>query len=191
MDIYSLAERVRKLISIERHSLNRDKAGLITFTFGAVYALGQAFEHGGVRNRNGCMDSWEDRVRDVKELSRGMALQHKMPKLDEQNKLWVAGFDLNNALVRIDVGFERVCRFWANIPAKKNLDRRELERRAIAKNFNKSLLKPWEQIRSTEANLLKHHVSILFTRPRMQYSDVLKCLGSLVEAVEYCLKNKR
>src|SRR5215510_11910830 len=110
MDIYRLAERVRKLACIDRQSLNRDKAGLITFTFGAVYALGHAVKHGGIRNRNGFTDSWQDRIRDVKELSRGMALRQRMPTLDKNNMLWVAGFDLNNALVRIDVGFERVCR---------------------------------------------------------------------------------
>jgi hypothetical protein len=191
MDIYVLADRIRKLASADPASLNRDKAGLITFTFGAIYALGQAQEHGGVRNFSAFVDLWEDRVRDVRELSGGMALKKRIPTMNEKNKLWVAGFHLNNALVRIDVGFERVCRYWAKIPVKKNLDREELESAAVAKNLPKSFLRPWARLRSRESNLLKHHVSTLFTCRRMQYRDVLECLETLVDAVEYCLKKRR
>ena len=131
-----LAGRIRKLVSAAPDSLNRDKAGLITFTFGAVYALGQAYEHGGVRNTSAFVDSWKDRMRDIRELSGGMALKKKIPNSNEQNKLWVAGFHLNNALVRIDVGFERVCRYWAKIPLSKHLDREALESAALSKNLN-------------------------------------------------------
>jgi hypothetical protein len=36
MDVYVLADKIRKLASVDPDSLNRDKAGLISFTFGAT-----------------------------------------------------------------------------------------------------------------------------------------------------------
>lgn len=190
MDIYALADKIRKLASAGPASLNRDKAGLLTFTFGAIYALGQAHEHGRVRNFSAFIDSWEDRVNDIKDLSSGMAQNKRIPAMNEKTKLWVAGFHLNNALVRIDVGFERVCRYWAKIPVNKKLDRKGLESAAVSKNLPKSFLRPWARLRSNESNLLKHHVSTLFTCHRMQYRDVLECLEALVAAVDYCLKRR-
>jgi hypothetical protein len=177
MNPYDLAKRITSL-----ESRNENEACLVTFAFGATYALAQAKELG--YTDRGLHDNWKDRVKEARLLASNLH-SPKRSRLEKDNQ-WLAGFHFNNALFRTDVGFERVTRHIA-LDALKMDDWRALSDKGRRAGLPSELIDQWKRLRA-EVVAMKHHNAELFKKDRMSYGEAFEALDRLISAIQWCFE---
>ena len=71
-------------------------------------------------------------------------------------KRWLGGFFYNDAILRTDVAYEHVTRYWSGTSDTKSVSIQELISGASAKGMPCDLLISWPTVRAAAANPLKH-----------------------------------
>ena len=157
------------------------QATIYNFVFGALYALARAEELGFPTHGYGPGIGMQ-RSREV--ALRAIALKNlgRVPRTGH----WLAGFYFNDALIRADVCYEHVTRFFTK---KKGGDIHALIKWAAASGFPKDMLEPaWRDIRD-EVNNLKHNSLEFAEGPIIGHKAAVSTISSLVAAVVWVLKS--
>ena len=157
---------------------NPEQAGLHTFLFGAVYSTAQAAEYG-YNARDVHPERWKRTVAEIKRLASAMGSSSTR----QEDRHWLPGFHANNALLRVDVGFERVLRYVTG-NRHGNIDL--LQCLGEKYQFPSRLLATWRDVRK-RVNVLKHRNPLQLRQERIPYRQLLRAVEHLVEAVEWAL----
>jgi hypothetical protein len=163
---------------------NHGERTTYNFAFGALYAFARAKELGVPETRPERGTS-KQRTEKVRRITANMANCSSIV----QNGPWLAGFYYNDVLLRCDVCYEHLVRYWTG--NRKNLSADVLIQKAKASRFKEpKLLKPWLKIRK-QVNILKHRYWEFPDGPRRVLpSQAFEIVSSLVRAVEWSLKNR-
>jgi hypothetical protein len=168
MDAFKLAKRLYAL-----HPQNPEEAGIYHFIFGSIFAA--------EKSKN--IDNWHKEIQDDrwgKTLEKITSFAKEMAENKKLPEDW-PDFYFNNALFRVDVGFERVTRYISNYGGRGGIE--ALKNKAIKSGIPERLLEPWEKIRN-EVNALKHRNPEALFKERVTYEELLKAIEKLIETVE-------
>jgi len=173
-ELRNLAAQIACLVPI-----NPEQNTIYNFAFGSVYALGRAEELGyPIHSRRSGIS--QQRSDEVKIRAIAMKNRNHIPRKGE----WLAGFYFNDSLMRADVCYEHVVRYYTK---KSKGDINDLIGWAKSAGFPPGRLDPaWREIRS-EVNKLKHKSLIFAEGPIISYSQATKDIKCLISAVEYIL----
>ncbi|MEW6331417.1 MAG: hypothetical protein AB1560_08160 [Pseudomonadota bacterium] len=173
MSLKQLASRLSRL-----KAKTPEEAGLILFPLGAIYSAVEA-ERCGFADRSANPNRWKTELNNALLAANEIAKGHR-PK----GSSWVCIVHFNNALFRIDVGFERLVRY---VTRKNSQKIKVLIKAAKAKGLPAGPLRSWERVRGQEVNKLKHRNPSSLTRQRMTYAEMTKALADLIDLVERVL----
>jgi hypothetical protein len=141
MSIIQLARRLSAL-----NANTPEKAGLITFTIGALFSALEA-QRCGFTDRVAHPNRWSIELNDALLTAVDIANSHRLSRMS-----WISIVHFNSALMRIDVGFERLLRYVTrNTSGQINV----LIQLARKKGIPAKSLCRWKKIRSQEVNTLK------------------------------------
>lgn len=169
----SLAQLASRLSILKANT--PEKAGLITFTIGALYSAFEA-QKCGFTDRITHSERWRIELNDALLAAGDIAAARRSSKTS-----WVGIVHFNSALMRIDVAFERLIRYVTrNTSGRIDV----LIRLARKKGIPSKPLRSWEKIRGQEVNVLKHRSPSALIRKRMKYAEMLKALEDLVGLLE-------
>jgi hypothetical protein len=170
MSLAAIARRLSKL-----DASNPEKAGLLTYPIGALYCAYEA-QRCGFADRISHPNRW--RV----ELDAALSAAQDIAKSRSPSKsTWTSIVHFNSALMRIDVGFERLikhitgstsCRIDYLVPLAKK------------KGISPTALEQWKKIRKYEVNSLKHRNPDALTKERIRFPELIKALDALVSLLE-------
>ena len=163
-----------------------DELGLQSFTFGALYSLERARELGYTK-RTWRPTRMDERYQELRDQAAGIAENHGLPSEGK----WLAEYYFNNAVWRVDVGFERLAQFVlgrTNIRAPRG----ETNIGAWCRNLanagaRDSWLQSWMQVRADESNPLKHHSPAPLQSGRMSLRELTNAVERLIAAVDWAL----
>ena len=155
---------------------------IYNFAFGAIYALARAEELGYTGHTRASGVSMQ-RSREVKCLATAMKERDQLPTSGE----WLAGFYMNDALVRADVSYEHVTRYFTG---DQNGNITVLREKALAHDFPENMLVPWWQNIRNEVNTLKHNSLEFAEGPVMPYPQAIWAINGLIDAVVWVLTRK-
>ena len=172
----SLTEIARKLSVLNGNT--PQQAGLLTFTIGALYCAYEAKRHG-YSDQTAHPDRWQNELNDALDTARRLAASRSPSKPS-----WVSIVHFNSALMRIDVGFERLVRYATH---SRTRDVEALIRAAGRCGMSKYALRRWRTIRESEVNALKHRNPSALVRTRVKYSEMVAALGDLTSLLERML----
>ena len=157
-----------------------EQATLYNFGFGAIYALARAEELGYTSHARAPGIGMQ-RSREVKRCATAMMGRDQLPRKGK----WLAGFYFNDALIRADVSYEHVTRYFTK---KRNGNIDDLIKKALSRGFPKKMLEPaWRDIRR-EVNKLKHKSLRFSEGPIIDYGPALIAVSTLIDAVAWVLK---
>jgi len=163
---------------------NHGERTAYNFAFGALHAFARAKELGfpEIRPERGTS---KQRTEEVRRIAANMS---NCSSIAESGP-WLAGFYYNDVLLRCDVCYEHLVRYWTG--NRKNVPADVLIQKAKASRFKEiKLLKPWLKIRK-QVNILKHRYWEFPDGPRRVLpSQAFEIVSSLVRAVEWSLKNR-
>lgn len=183
--IKDLGERVSRI-----DPRNPAERTLYNFAFGALYALGRAVKLRYVEqtHRESASPANELRVskqraEEVQKLARILADQDELPTQGD----WLAGYYYNDALLRVDVCYEQVVRYY--LDARNNKKFSQLLPEALEQEFPVHLLVPiWLKVRR-QVNDIKHNRLRKPEGPEIPPDQTCKAVETLISAVEWVLKN--
>lgn len=156
---------------------NQDEGVLRNFTFGAIYAVGKAttLEYPSqMKDRR----KWRAISNEITYLGTAMA----KGKLPEKGN-WLTGFYLNDAVFRIDAGFEHITRHITGRHHDKKVKGPLLKKLAIGVGLPSQFLEPWLEKIRREDNLLKHET--LLGEAPISDKELMKAIENLVRSVEW------
>jgi hypothetical protein len=172
-NVMKLATIARQLSNLDAN--NPQKAGLITYPIGALYCAYEA-QCCNFTDRIGDPGRWRIELNDALSAARDIAQLRRPSKSS-----WTRIVHFNSALMRIDVGFERLikhitgsrsCRIDVLIPLARDC------------RVPAATLQWWKMVRRQEVNALKHHNPCALISERMKFSDMVKALKALVDLLE-------
>jgi len=169
----SLATIARRLSNLNANS--PEKAGLLTYPIGALYCAYEA-QRSNFTNRIANPRRWRIELDGALAAARNIAESRRPSKSS-----WTSIVHFNSALMRIDVGFERLIRHTTK---NKNGNIKVLIPLARKHGIPASALQHWKNIREQEVNTLKHCNPNALTNERMNFSKMIKALSSLVSLLE-------
>ena len=172
----SLTEIARRLSALNGNTPER--AGLLTYTIGALYYAYEAKRHG-YSNQTAHPHRWQNELDDALDTARRLAASRPPSKPS-----WVSIVHFNSALMRIDVGFERLVRYVTHSRAR---DVEALIRAAGRCGMSRYALRRWRTVRESEVNALKHRNPSALVRTRVKYSEMVAALGDLTSLLERTL----
>ena len=163
---------------------NHGERTAYNFAFGALHAFARAKELN-LRETKPERGTSKQRTEEVRRIAGSMATSGYIV----QNGPWLAGFYYNDVLLRCDVCYEHLLRYWTR--KRGHASAEDLIQRAKKSNFKEvKFLKPWLKIRK-QVNLLKHRYWEFPDGPRRVLpSQAFEIVSSLVCAVEWSLKNR-
>jgi len=170
MSITTIAQRLAKL-----KANTAEEAGLITYPIGALFYAFEA-QRCNFTNRLGTSNRWHIELDGALAAATTIA-KRKRPSTTD----WVSIAHFNSALMRIDVGFERLLK---HITSSKACDLATLIPLAKKYRVPASALQHWEKVRRYEVNRLKHHNPGALTKERLKFADMVKALEALVDLLE-------
>lgn len=170
MALSKLAGRLAKL-----KANTPEKASLITYPVGALYCAYKA-KRCGFTDRIALPKRWENELNDARCVAQEIA-DSKTPSKSE----WIGIVYFNSALMRIDVGFERLIRY---VTGSKARGVKQLTRQAQSHRISEHALRRWSTVRSQEVNALKHRNPSALIMNRMTYREMLLALEDLVKLLE-------
>ena len=155
------------------------QAGLITFTTGALFSAFEA-QKSGFTDRSAHPRRWQAELNDARLAAADMAKGRRPSKIT-----WVCIPHFNSALIRIDVGFERLVR---HVTGSNSRNMETLVKAAKSKRLPGKALRQWQRVRCQEVNKLKHRNPSSLVRYRMKYAEMIKALDDLVSLLTFILK---
>lgn len=169
----SLAKLASRLAALKANT--PQKTGLITYPIGALYCAHKA-KQCGFTDRTAHLKRWGNELREAQCVAREISISRTPSKSG-----WISIVYFNSALMRIDVGFERLIQYVANSRSSKS-DR--LIKLAQDHRISAHALARWRAVRKQEVNVLKHCNPNALTKDRMTYREMLLALEDLVELLE-------
>lgn len=156
------------------------QTGLVTLTFGAVYAAAKAVDLSYSERDDHRL--WSQEL-SQQALQHASALaKHRILPLEGQ---WLAGFYFNDAIIRTDIAFERTTRYLTGLHNESVADVRVAAER---RGFPKAALDAWRSVRN-EINRWKHRDVEDFVMPTTTVAELFKAVGELIRGVEWTLSN--
>ncbi len=169
----SLATIARRLSRLSANS--PEKAGLLTYPIGALYCAYEA-QRCGFTDRISHPNRW--RV----ELDAALSAARDIAKSRSPSKsTWTSIVHFNSALMRIDVGFERLIK---HITGSKSCRIDVLIPLARRHSVSSTTLQQWRRIRKYEVNSLKHSSPDALTKERIKFPEMVRALDALVGLLE-------
>ena len=163
---------------------NHGERTAYNFAFGALHAFARANELNlcATKPKRGTS---KQRTEEVRSIAARMASSAYIV----QDGPWLAGFYYNDVLLRCDVCYEHLLRYWTR--KRGHASAEDLIDRARKSNFKEvRFLKPWLKIRR-QVNVLKHRYWEFPDGPRRVLpSQAFEIVTSLMCAVEWALKNR-
>jgi len=169
----SLAKIGQRLSQLKAN--NPEKAGLITFPIGALYCAYEA-ERANFTDRILIDSRWRNELDNALSAERDIGRNQRPSKSS-----WTSIVHFNSALIRIDVGFERLIKHVTKCTSSRYP---ALKAEAIKHGISKKYLLHWDKVRTNEVNKLKHSNPSSLTKQRINYREMLKALEALVELLE-------
>ena len=154
---------------------SRDEAGLVTFPIGALYYAKEA-------KNNGFVDVGNNEDRWKGELAATIEIGRKISRSEGLYDTKLTGImHFNSALMRIDVGYERLLRY---LTGYKGVSRKDLLSLALSSHgIEEATLRGWFTVRN-EVNAMKHRNPEIFSRNRVTFDQMLSALFELVNLLE-------
>jgi|LNFM01.1.fsa_nt_gb hypothetical protein len=169
---------------------------LYNFAFGSLYAFERAIDLGylnqwrkkeGEGNRSQMEKISMRRARQVKQQA-----NHLMAGRSVTPGEWLAGYYYNDALIRTDVCFEQLARFYGRVRRKsERKERKELERLAIDRGLPNDLIVPWWKNVRDEVNLIKHQSVFTTEGPSIDPETTLRAIEQLIAGVKFVFHKQR
>jgi hypothetical protein len=105
-----------------------------------------------------------------------------------EEKVWLAGFYFDDALMRTDIAFEWIARCVVGIPSneRRRYDKKKLSKKAQQRNVPQASLDSWQAI-SDEIDVFEHHNQ--FAQDRMDDDSFIKALENLIITLEWYFAN--
>lgn len=153
--------------------------GLTTLPIGALYCAYEA-QGCGFTSRPTGSNRWRIELDDAISAA-GAFARGRLPA----EPSWIRKVHFNSALMRIDVGFERLIRFMTGSHSCAIAALLPLAR---GRPVPESALAIWRKVRSQEVNALKHRNPEALTMERMTYQDLVKAMDTLVTLLERTLE---
>lgn len=154
------------------------KAGLITYPIGALYCAHKA-KQCGFADRTAHPRRWENELSEARGVAQEIADSKRHSKSE-----WIGIVYFNSALMRIDVGYERLIRY---ITGSTSNDIRTLIQQAQSHRISGHALRRWRTVRHQEVNALKHRNPSALIIDRMTYREMLLAPDDLVKLLEHHL----
>jgi len=151
------------------------KAGLLTYPIGALYSAYEA-KKCGYTDRTAHPNRWLNELQDALCVAQDIATSRTPSKPS-----WTSIVHFNSALLRIDVGFERLLR---HVTRSKSRNIETLVRLAKKRGISQGSLKRWRDVRDQEVNALKHRNPSVLTKDRMKFREMLAALDDLSKLLE-------
>jgi hypothetical protein len=170
MSLVSIARRLSNL-----NANNPEKAGLITYPIGALYCAYEA-KRCNFTDRIAHPKRWRIELDDALLAAQDMGKSRRPSKSS-----WISIVHFNSALMRIDVGFERLIK---HITDSRSCKIDVLIPLAKKQGVPSATLQQWSNVRKQEVNSLKHRNPDALTKERMKFSEMVKALQALVGLLE-------
>ena len=170
MSLVTIARRLSNL-----NANNPNKAGLLTYPIGALYCAYEA-QRCNFTNRVTHPRRWRIELDDALSAAHDIAESRRPSKSS-----WTSIVHFNSALMRIDVGFERLIK---HITGSGSCRIDTLTPLARKHGVPTSALQQWKKVRKQEANVLKHCNPDALTKERIKFAEMIKALQALVVLLE-------
>jgi hypothetical protein len=192
-EIKQLAEQLRRVqpeIAAE--------CTLYNFAFGVLYAFGRAVsleyltQYGEELSHSPSIPVSKQRATEVSQLAANLASENvPLGNALPASGKWLAGYYYNDALLRVDVCYEQVTRYFLNEQGFVNGD--WLLAQSLKKDFPPELVAPtWPKVRG-HVNDIKHKSTKKNKTegPAISPADTLNAIKVLMAAVAWVIENRR
>jgi hypothetical protein len=165
------------------HPNNDEERTAYNFAFGALHSLASAKQLG-YPDTEPVPGTSEKRTAEVQAIAKRMAEDDCFVTKGD----WLAGFYYNDALLRCDIGYEHLLRYWTNLRAGER-DDTIIVRAQIAK-FPADLILPWWTEVSNQVNILKHKLQPPHGPVEVLPPQAFQILDRLIQAVGWAIENR-